>query len=59
MKNAVIYDVIDRTTKVSLIPNTTSDREEARARKLLLKQQGLDAVIEMNRVGVISSKIIR
>ena len=58
MKN-VVYDVVDRGTNVSLVDKIITDREEARANKQLLKLKGLDAVIVQNKVGVVSSKVIR
>ena len=54
-----LYDVVDRTTKTSLVPEPTFNREVARGLKLLLKQQGLDAVIQASKLQVVNTQIIR
>ena len=54
-----LYDVVDRSTKQSLITEPTFNRDVARNKKLLLKQEGVDAVIVSSKLQVVSKKVIR
>lgn len=54
-----LYDIVAKGTTMSLIPEPTFNREVARSMKLLLKQEGVDAVILASKVEVVNRKVIR
>jgi hypothetical protein len=54
-----MYQVVDRTTEQPLTPYPTFSRDVARAKKLQLKQQGLDVVIKASKVQLTNTQTIR
>jgi hypothetical protein len=54
-----MYQVVDRTTEQPLTPYPTFSRDVARAKKLQLKQQGLDVIIQASKVQLTNTQTIR